>query len=43
MREKLIEEGLEPKNITRDVFNKSMQVEFAKYQKILATQNIVKE
>jgi len=43
MREKLIEEGLEPKNITRDVFNKSMQVEFAKYQKILATQNIIKE
>jgi hypothetical protein len=43
MREKLIEDGLEPKDIKREVFNKLMEDEFIKYQKILSTQNIVKE
>ena len=43
IRDRLIDDGLEPKNITREAFNKSLQSEFAKYQKILATQNIVKE
>jgi tripartite-type tricarboxylate transporter receptor subunit TctC len=43
IRERLIEEGLEPKSISREAFNKDMQSEFAKYQKILSTQNIVKE
>jgi len=43
LREKMVEEGLEPKNLSREAFNKSMQAEFARYQKIFATQNIVKE
>jgi hypothetical protein len=43
MRERLIEDGLEPKDIKREVFNKLMEAEFIKYQKILSTQNIVKE
>jgi hypothetical protein len=38
MREKLIEDGLEPKDIKREVFNKLMEDEFIKYQKILSTQ-----
>lgn len=42
-RSRLIEEGLEPRSITRDAFNKLLQNEFVKYQKILSTQNIVKE
>jgi len=43
IKERLIEEGLEPRNISREAFNKMMQTDFAKYQKILSTQNIVKE
>jgi len=43
IRDRLIEEGLEPKSISRDAFNKMLQSDFVKYQKILATQNIVKE
>ena len=43
IKERLIEEGLEPRNISREAFNKMMQTEFAKYQKTLSTQNIVKE
>jgi tripartite-type tricarboxylate transporter receptor subunit TctC len=43
IREKSIEEGLEPRNMSREAFGKLMQTDFMKYQKILATQNIVKE
>jgi tripartite-type tricarboxylate transporter receptor subunit TctC len=43
IRDRLIDEGLEPKAISRDAFNKLLQSEFVKYQKILSTQNIIKE
>lgn len=43
IRDRLIEDGLEPKTLSRDAFNKLLQSEFVKYQKILATQNIIKE
>ena len=42
-RIRMVEEGLEPRMMSREVFNKNMQNEFVKYQKILSTQNIIKE
>jgi len=42
-RTRMVEEGLEPRMMSREVFNKNMQNEFVKYQKILSTQNIIKE
>jgi tripartite-type tricarboxylate transporter receptor subunit TctC len=42
-RARMVEEGLEPRQMSREVFNKNMQNEFVKYQKILSTQNIIKE
>lgn len=43
IRERMIDEGLEPRSISRDAFNKMLQSDFVKYQKLLSTQNIVKE
>jgi hypothetical protein len=42
-RIRMVEEGLEPRMMSRDVFNKNMHNEFIRYQKILSTQNIIKE
>lgn len=43
VRDRLIEEGLEPKTLSTEVFNAMLENDFIKYQKILATQNIEKE